>query len=373
MKIRTSFKMIPKTGFYQSKPWAIVLVVFIFLGLSILPVAAFGPLMDPIAQPETVGPITTLADDQFAPVDAYANQMDEYLVVWEEVLRDFDYDIYAIRVDSEGSPISPEILIGTSGKMDTHPGVAYSPVMKEYLVVWENEYSTTDHDIFARRIDAITGALVGLEIHVAYASYNYDEKPVVTYNPGTHEYLVVYERRMGSDEFPQQDLVGQRLYENGTLMGGEILIANGYLDEQAPAVACDGMDYLVVWQGDIAIPEETNLYSQRIGGGGSLIGGQIAITTWDGDQLIPRITYNSDDGHYFVVWEDHHFTPWGIYGYRLDQTGFWVGSQVSIAAGGGKNRTDPDVAYLHDARSYQVVWQFEYSVQKKNIQLWLQI
>src|SRR4030043_348768 len=85
------------------------------------------------------------------------------------------------------------------------------------------------------------------------------------------------------------------------------------------------------------------------------------------DQLVPKITYNNNDGHYFVVWEDHHFTPWGIYGYRLDQTGFWVGSQVSIAVGGSKNRTDPDVVYLHDTRSYQVVWQFEWSASDHDI------
>ncbi len=357
--IRISLRSIQAIGSLQSKPWAIALVVLIFLGLSVMPVTAFDKGTNFDGQLEAVGPISTLAQDQFAPRLAYASQVDEYLAVWENVARSDDYDILARRVDNGGIPIGSEISIDVDAYMDTHPVVAYSPVMNEYLVVWENEFETdtADHDILAQRV-AANGSMVGGVIYVAYTG-NYDGKPVVTYNPGTHEYLVVFERRGGNPEFYHQDLVAQRVYEDGTLMGDEIVIANGLLDEQAPAVACDGANYLVVWQGDYS--DETNIYDQRIGGDGSLIGGQIGISTWTLDQLKPQLTYNSNDGQYFVVWEDHHFSPWGIYGYRLDQAGSPVGSQVSVATSGEKNRSDPHVAYLPGIHSYMVVWQFEFS------------
>jgi len=36
----------------------------------------------------------------------------------------------------------------------------------------------------------------------------YESSPTVTYNPDANEYLVVYERRAGSDEFAYHELVG---------------------------------------------------------------------------------------------------------------------------------------------------------------------
>ncbi len=358
MKIQASLKMIRRIGLHQYKNWKILFVVFIFLGLFVIPVAAYTLNNDAIGQPEAVGPISNLANDQFAPVIAYADPpVDRYLAVWEYAFTETDYDIYANLVNNDGSPYSSEIIIANSGSMETHPGVAYNPAMQEYFIVWGTKNSDTDHRIYAWRITA-DGYPVGDLITIAAAGA-YDEKPVVTYDPGTHEYLVVYERRAGADEFRHQDLYAQRVFEDGTLRGGLITIANGLLDEQAPAVACDGNNYLVVWQGDYI--EETNIYGQRIESTGQLIGSAFGISTWEWDQLVPRVTYNSNDGHYFVVWEDHHYAPSGIYGYRVDQFGNLVGSQVSISASGDKDRTDPDVVYLPEAHSYLVAWQFAFS------------
>ncbi len=364
MIIQTSLNLVRALRFLQVKHWTIALVVLIILGLWISPVAALNQVSDKTGQPEgTPGPISTLVDDQILPKVAYNSQLNEYLAVWEEVIRDFDHDIYAIRVNGQGIPIGIELMVGISANMDTHPEVAYSPMKNEYLVVWENEYSLTDHDILAQRV-AADGTLVGGIIYVAYTT-QYDMKPVVTYNPNTQEYLVVYERRVGSDEFAQQDLYGQLVYEDGTPIGNGFAIATGLLDEQNAAVACDGLNYLVVWQGDYNV--ETNIYGQRIEYDGVLIGDQIGISTWEDDQLVPRITYDSDDGHYFVVWEDHHFSPWEIYGQSLDTNGNLVGNQVGVALGGSNNRTDPNVAYMSSSRSYLVVWQFEYSTTDHDI------
>jgi hypothetical protein len=359
MKTQTTLKMIPQIGFHHRKPWAIILIVFIFLGLSVLPVVARNHIIDPISQPEAIGPISQLNDDQFAPEIAYADPpVNEYLVVWEEVYETTDYDIYARLVNNDGSPIGIEIIIANSRSMESHPGVSYSPAMQEFLIVWGEKYSDTDHRIYAIRMGT-DGSLVGDLIYVA-STGAYDEKPVVTYNPETHEYLVVYERTVGADEFKHQDLYAQRVNENGTVAGNQIAVATGLLDEQAAAVASDGTDYLVVWQGDEEGTDETNIYGQRIESTGLLIGGRFGISTWTGDQLVPRVTYNNNEHHYFVVWEDHHYTYSGIYGYRVDQFGNLVEPQVSISASGNNNRTDPDVVYIPETHSYLAVWQFEY-------------
>ena len=362
MKTFFPFDYLNSLRILKRNAWMIILMALILLGLSVSSGDAFEPVANTAGQPDVGLPISTLPEDQLFPKAAYASGMDEYLVVWEDVARSDDYDIYAIRVDNTGYPIGSEIQIDIDAYMDTHPSVAYSPVMNEYLVVWENEYETNpdDHDILGQRIDAYSGSMVGGYIQVSYSG-QYDMKPVVTYDQSMQEYLVVYERRMGSDEFYQQDVYARRISQDGTPIGDYlgIAIATSAVDEQDPSVASDGLNYLVAWQGDYG--EETNIYGQLVGYDGSLIGGQIGISTWQNDQLVPQITYDNDDGQYFVVWEDHYFYPYEIYGQRLNTSGYLVGNPIGIALGGSNNRTAPDVAYMPASRSYLVVWQYEYS------------
>jgi hypothetical protein len=364
--IHISFDRIRAGRLLHSKFWKMGWMLLIFLGLSASPATAFHQAQDKIGGPVgTPGPISTLLEDQLMPRVAYASGVNEYLVAWEDDVHPPDTDIYAIRVNDQGVPIGSEIYVGTSANIDTHPVVVYSPAANEYLVVWENEYSTTDHDIIAQWV-SVDGLLVGTEIRVTNSA-DYDQKPAVAYNPATGGFLVVFDRLVNPGEFQRWDVDAVLLDASGFPIPGVITIADSALDNQSAAVACDGLNYLVAWQGDIASPVETNIYGQMVLNDGSLIGGPIGIATWEGDQLVPRITYDSNDAQYLVVWEDHHFSPWEIYGQRLDINGNLVGNQVGVALGGSNNRTDPDVAYMPSTRSYLVVWQFEYSITDHDI------
>ncbi len=351
-------RFIHRFGRLCRRSWTILLLIGLVGVLTSTAVWASTGSPDKGGEPElSPTPISTLPEDESLPRVAFADWAGEYLVVWEDAVQPPDIDIYAMRVSEEGLPIGGVIGVGVSGNPDLHPDVAYNYAMDEYLVVWENEYNAFDHDIFARRV-GVDGIPIGGEIHVAYTTA-YDQKPVVVYNPGTFGYIVVFERLINPGELEQTDVMAVTVDAMGTPGAFEITIANGYLDEQAPAVACDGLNYMITWQGDYSV--ETNIYGQKVQWDGSLIGGQFGISTWEGDQLVPRISYNEYDSQYLVVWEDHHFSPWGIYGYRMDPYGNLLGSQITIASGGGNNRAVPDVAYAPDPHSYLVVWQYEYS------------
>ena len=96
-----------------------------------------------------IAPITTLPNDQLRPRTAYSGQADQYLAVWEHAYSTTDYDIYARRVGSNGAPLGTEIGIATTGIHQNHPDVVTHPTANEYLIVWEHEYSAIDHDIHA--------------------------------------------------------------------------------------------------------------------------------------------------------------------------------------------------------------------------------
>lgn len=342
------------------KSWVVVLLLF-WIGAALPASLAWQGQADDAAGPwaVTAAPITMQANDQLVPRAAYGSAIGEYLVAWEHEYSASDHDIYARRVDGAGTPLGGEIAVTVSTAFQLNPDLAYNPAYNEYLVVWEEEYSATDHDIRAWRVSA-NGERVGGEIVVADTGV-IESHPAVAYNPSRGEFLVVWEHLSGSEEVAHFDIYAQRLHPEGLHIGNPIVIANSELQEQHPAVADDGSDYLVVWQGWQPYAEDYGIYAQRVTGLGALAGSLIPVSTWEGDQVAPRLAYNPTHAQYLVVWQDHHYTPaYGseIYGQRVSASGDLVDGQFPIASGGDKNRFSPDVAYSAASRSYLVAWDF---------------
>lgn len=344
-----------------------LLLISLVVGMIAIPraVQTIAQRGEPLAP--AIAPITNLPFDQLRPRTAYNATANGYLAVWEHAYSATDYDIYARRVDAGGIPLGAEIGIVTSNIHQNHPDVAANPAANEYLIVWEHEYSATDHDIHAWRITT-TGTLIGSELTIA-GSAAFESYPVVAYNPSSNEYLVVYQRRVGSDEFAQYDIYAQRVHPEGVLIGSPILVAGSTLNEIYPAVT-RGDGYLVVWQGRQAGTGDYGIYGQRLGDLGTLIGGPIAISTWEEDQLMPRVAYSNEDNSYLVVMEDHHYgaaNGWDIYG-QIVKTDGTLGSSLVIAGGGDtRHQFSPDIAYSLSGRSYLVVWELEYGAADHDI------
>lgn len=321
--------------------------------------------------------IITWEYDQVQPAIAYNSAAGEYLVVWEDHHWGWgdDWDIYARRIAADGTPLGSHF--GVSWEGSDHrlaPDVVYHPTVGEYLVVWEYEYSSSDHDIYARLV-ASNGTLIGNELAIATTG-QYESNPVVAYNSQDDEYLVVWESQEGSGEASHFDIYGQRLDPSGDTQGDPIAIATGLLDEMAPAVAHDPANnqYLVVWQ-ELAPPAgadavtsittfEFNIYGQRVAANGTLVGDQIAISTWQYDQVKPRLAFNSAAAQFLVVWEDHHWgwgEDWDVYGQRVSTSGRLVGGNFGISWEGANHRESPGVAYKPTVNEYLVVWEVEYS------------
>ncbi|MEZ4556352.1 MAG: hypothetical protein R2854_07880, partial [Caldilineaceae bacterium] len=78
--------------------------------------------------------VSALDNDQLWPAVAYNPQHREYLVVWQNNWSG-NRDIYAQRVDAQGDLLSWFAV--TTGTHDrAQPAVAYDPVNQRYLVTW---------------------------------------------------------------------------------------------------------------------------------------------------------------------------------------------------------------------------------------------
>ncbi|MFH1422144.1 MAG: hypothetical protein ABIH42_05470, partial [Planctomycetota bacterium] len=137
--------------------------------------------------------ISRRANDQRAPVCAYNSVNDEYIIVWDDYRSGVDHDIYASVIDRiSGDYIFSEICISAAINEQTEPSVAFNPIAKEYLIVWEDKGNGVDYDIYGQFVSSTYGTLIGPNFLIS-GVISYDERaPKVLYNSVDNNYLVVW-------------------------------------------------------------------------------------------------------------------------------------------------------------------------------------
>ncbi|KPL19403.1 MAG: hypothetical protein AMJ93_13165, partial [Anaerolineae bacterium SM23_84] len=200
---------------------------------------------------------------------------------------------------------------------------------------------------------------------------NWESSPTVAYSTASNQYLIVWEHLF---EGQRHGIYGRRVSASGTLLGAPVAIDTSSIlasalvpyDALAPAVAYGSASgqYLVVWQDKDPPQPDYDITARRVGNDGSLIGDKIPISTWEHDQVKPRLAFNSQANEFLVVWEDHHW-EWGeardIHGQRVRANGTLVGGVFGISWDGPQARLSPDVAYDTAAGEYLVVWEYEHA------------
>jgi len=312
--------------------------------------------------------VHSVEEDQISPAVAFNNTSDEFLVVWEEYYWKGIkvWGITGQRISENGNHIGETFpVVGDFFHLFTNPHLVYNPSAHEYLLVWEHyEHESDDHHIYARRLSS-NGAAIGSDIHIAADTSKFECNPQVAYNPTDNEYFIVWQERnipIGY-EYCLKKISGQRLSSTGSLLGSHISILDEFTDQLYPAVAFNSAQghYLIVWQEHkLDGSGETDIYGQRIGRTGAHVGGKIAVSTYVRDQIKPRLAYNNKANEFLVVWEDHQ-GKWGedrdIYGQRVTAGGIPQGGNFLISWEGNDLRFHPDIAYNPWIDEYLVTWE----------------
>lgn len=194
-----------------------------------------GPLLATYATPQQVDLV-------------YNATMDEYFLAFVVVQATTENDIYGLRVSWNGSPVDPPGLIHIceiASNQDA-PAIATN-AMDRYMVVWEHEHSSADHDIYAREYNA-DGSLVGN--YFTIASWTEDTTaPDVTANGTNNEWLTVWQQAL--DGGAGYAIKGFRWGSEPTVRVYFFDVANYvFWENERPAVAADIPGYLIVYEGD---------------------------------------------------------------------------------------------------------------------------
>jgi hypothetical protein len=295
--------------------------------------------------------ITTASYEQESPAIGFGGTT--YLVVWQDSRSNYPYDIYGTRISQAGTILDPNgFTISTVANLQRFPTIAFDGT--NYLVTWvDRRNALYEYDIYGARITQSGVALDSNGFAISTAAYN-QESPAIAFD-GTN-YLVVWtDKRNG----PYSDIYGTRVSQVGTLLDPNgIAISTATNQQYFPVVIFDGTNYLVVWQDNRSDPY-SDIYGTRISQTGIILEPNgIVISTDTNRQFSPSIAF--DGTNHLVVWEDlRNNSNWNIYGARISQAGIVIDTNGIPISTTTNNKYSPAIAF--DGTNYLVVWEEERS------------
>ena len=176
-----------------------------------------------------------------------------------------------------------------------------------------------------------------------------DFSPVIASND--HLYFSVWYRKTKSGF----DIYGTRIGKNGEIIDEEgIAICTASNDQMFPSVASDGENFFVVWQ-DKRSGKRWDIYGTIVTNDGQVLDPfPIATGKLTYDQVSPALAFDGEN--YLVVWQGRKSAKlWNIYFTRVSKDGEVLDEKPALLASSPKDQASPSVAF--NGENYFVVWQ----------------
>lgn len=165
---------------------------------------------------QAVGPEIPIWVDSYSshrPSVAFDIVHEEFLVVWYNVQDSNSEDVYARRVNMDGSLSTWFSVVSGAGERYFNPAIDYNQFRQEYLVVWVYDFGPGDYNVEGRLV-SWNGSSMGSPITIN-SDVDVQDNPAVAFNPNDDEYLVAYENHWESG---LRDVDAQRVNGDGSLL-----------------------------------------------------------------------------------------------------------------------------------------------------------
>jgi len=292
-------------------------------------------------------------NSRFEPAIAHRSGANEYMVALRDAALGTQDDILAQRMGTDGSPQGGPILVSAGRKGQEEPSLAHNRVRNEYLVVWSDYRSEGDYEIHGRRVSA-DGQLLAAELELA-VTHQLHAGPDVAHNPENDQYLLVWNAVASPSS--GYDTFARLLGGDGVPLGASFLLSRdtATINEGLPRVAynASAKEYLVVWHA--FTDGQWRVWAQRVSSTGQYVGRNFQVSTSSDMVHVPRLAYSGQYNEYLVEWQDLRTGNWQIYGQRLDGMASLLGGNFAITSLEG-DAGHHDVAYSGLHYEYVVVW-----------------
>jgi hypothetical protein len=315
----------------------------------------FGRRMDPN---HPVGPEfqvnASAAGNQAAPAVAMDDE-GYFVVAWRGPWPQSDAeDIVARLFDPNGEPLTEDVHVNTyTTGGQVLPRVAGRGTGR-FIVVWESETSPSANRpaIRGQLIDR-SGRLVGPELAINDTAYSSRYPDVSVDSHGRFVVSWLEDRTANS--------VLARVFDpDGGAEGASFKVnSTAFKSVTWPSVAMNSQGtFVVAWDGHPEKASEDDIRARVFSGDGTSLTSEILVnTTQTGAQTNPRVAIDSS-GEFLVVWEGPSADPnnTDVFGQNLDAAGHRIGEEARLNSFLAGNQSQPSVC-LWDGGRFMAVWQ----------------
>jgi hypothetical protein len=289
-------------------------------------------------------PISLGVNLQNAPAVAHNGR--NYLIVWQDGRGEQPWNIFGTRASADGTILDVNgLAISTAAGDQDFPTVASNG--RDFFVVWRDarNIAVSGYDIYGCRVtgEGMVLDTNGLPLAV---SPDWEEAPAIAGNE--NGYVLVWQSSL---------CCGTPLLAAHVSNEGVRAAEPAYLDQFGirPAIASNGREFLAVWQGLRRPNDFWTIHGARFSSTGELMDLlPLPINMQAYDHLTPAIA--SDGRNYLVTWQGGLFS-WqapNIYGAFVSSEGV-AAATFPIVLNPGTAQTAPDVVF--DGRDYLVAWE----------------
>ena len=231
-----------------------------------------------------------------------------------------DYDIFAQRFDGRGNVLwdlaGVDICTALYNQYD--PQIV-SDGEGGAIIVWYDNRSGTDYDVYAQRIDG-QGQILWTEDGIQLCGAPGDQENCLAVPSSNGGVVVAWEDyRNGATA----DIYAQRITNDGFQWstGDGVAVCTQSVSENLSGMAPDGSGGAVIVWSDTRTGNE-DIYAQRVTGGATMYwqADGLPVCTATNSQINARVMVN-DVGTAIIVWQDNRTGSTDIYAQRIDSWG----------------------------------------------------
>ena len=253
------------------------------------------------------------------------------IITWCKYLNGVDWDVFAQRIDANGNALWKPEGVGVCRFLGDQRGLTAVPDGSGgAIVAWFDYRSGVDCDIYAQRVDA-NGSVLWTEQGAAICTAAGDQMSLKAIPNGVGGAIIAWTDSRGASP---ADIYAQRVAGNGSVYWtpNGVAVCTADNDQNVPDIVSDGAGgAIIVWTD--ARSGTRDIYARRVDAAGTLLWAAdgVAICTAFRDQGAPHLAPDQVGGA-IVSWSDNRGTSTDIYAQRVDPNGntLWTADGVGI-------------------------------------------
>jgi hypothetical protein len=282
-----------------------------------------------------------------------------FVITWQDY-RNGNYDIYAQRYNSSGTPLGSNFKVNDdAGTISQYyPKIAMDS-SGNFVVAWQDSRNGNS-DIYAQRCNSI-GTPQGSNFRVNDDTVISSQQYPAIATGGSGRFVVTWEDWRNDNPSDSADMYAQIYNSAGSPLGANFKVndASGFADGGSPpGVAMDAAgDFVVVWEDDRN--GNHDIFAQRYDSAGGVWGSNFKVNddTVSAVQYSPPAIVMDGAGNFVITWEDHRNGDWDIYAQRYNSTGTPLDSNFKVNDDGGDaDQWYPNIA-MDGFGNFIIAWQ----------------